>query len=195
MNHNVEKDIDTNILVYALVEGHPATSACEEFIRRVGEKKLLVTTPLTPFGIYYVLWRIYGLCRNKACEQAVLLFDSPIELIHITEEDVCVALRKVVEHSIEANDALLLVSCLQHSISSLASDDTRLLKACQKEGVHTEEPIDTKISQKMEMWEKDKLPEKGAQRMLLRVYNWLLDTDPKVADEFKQATGDMERLP
>ncbi len=191
----LRKMIDANILVYALVEGHPATDACEEFIRRVSEKKLLVTTPLTPFEIYYVLWRIYGLSRNEAFEQAVSLFDSPIEFMRITEEDARMALKKVVEHSIEANDALLLVSCLQHGISSLASDDTRLLKACQEEGVHTEKPIDAKISQKMEMWEKEKLPEKGAQRMLLRIYNWLLDKDPKVAEEFKQATGNMKRLP
>ncbi|MEM3563221.1 MAG: type II toxin-antitoxin system VapC family toxin [Candidatus Jordarchaeaceae archaeon] len=191
----LRKMIDTNILVYALVENHPATATCDDFIRRVSEKKLLMTTPLTPFEIYYVLWRIYGLNRDKAFEQAVSLFDSPIEFTHITEEDAHMALRKVVEHSIEANDALLLISCLKQGASSLATDDTRLLKACQQEGVHTEEPIDTKVSQNMETWEKEKLPEKGVQRMLLRIYNWLLDTNPKVAQEFKQATQGMKRVP
>lgn len=34
----LRKMIDTNILVYALVEGHPATAACDDFIRKVSEK-------------------------------------------------------------------------------------------------------------------------------------------------------------
>ena len=191
----LKKMIDTNILVYALVEGHPATSACEAFIRRVSERKLLVTTPLTAFETYYVLWRVYGLSREKAFEQADSFFDSPLEFIEITEEDARVALRKVMEHSLEANDALLLAACLHRGITSLATDDRRLLRACQEEGVHTEEPVDDKVTREMERWEKEKLPEKGAQRLLHRVYSWLLDVEPKVAKKFKQATGNMKKLP
>mgnify|MGYP000080908097 CR=1 FL=1 len=62
----LRKMIDTNLLVYALMEGYPATAVCDEFLRRVSEKKLLITTPLTPFEIFYVLWRIYGLNRKRA---------------------------------------------------------------------------------------------------------------------------------
>ncbi len=105
------------------------------------------------------------------------------------------ALGKVVEHSIETNDALLLISCLKQGASSLATDDKSLLKACQQEGVHTEEPIDNTVSQNMEMWENEKLPERGVQRMLLRVYNWLLDMNLRVAHEFDRVTNGMKRLP
>lgn len=118
-----------------------------------------------------------------------------MEFTEIRDEDARLSLGKVMEHSIEANDALLLESCLQQGVSSLASDDRRLLKACQEEGVHAEESIDDKVSKEMERWEKERLPEKGAQGMLIRVYNWLLDIEPKVAEKFRQATGGMKRLP
>ena len=133
----MKKLIDANLLIYALIEDHPASSVCEAFIRKENRYRKLYTTMLTPFEVFHVLWRIYGLKREQAMEKALSLFNSPLSFIPITEEVARISLEKIVEYKIDSNDALLLTSSILYDIPSLASDDRKLLKASNEEGIHT----------------------------------------------------------
>jgi len=191
----MKKLIDTNLLIYALIEDHPASSVCEAFIRKENRYRKLYTTVLTPFEVFHVLWRIYGLKREQAMEKALSLFNSPLSFIPITEEVAQISLEKIVEYKIDSNDALLLTSSILYDIPSLASDDRKLLKASNEEGIHTQSPINEKLRRDMNEWEKEKLASKGIPRILQRIYKWLLDIDNEIAEEFKKATNNLKQLP
>nr|MDO8045084.1 type II toxin-antitoxin system VapC family toxin [Candidatus Baldrarchaeota archaeon] len=191
----MKKLIDANLLIYALIEDHPASSVCEAFIRKENRYRKLYTTMLTPFEVFHVLWRIYGLKREQAMEKALSLFNSPLSFIPITEEVARISLEKIVEYKIDSNDALLLTSSILYDIPSLASDDRKLLKASNEEGIHTQSPINEKLRRDMNEWEKEKLASKGIPRILQRIYKWLLDIDNEIAEEFKKATNNLKQLP
>jgi len=191
----MKKLIDANLLIYALIEDHPASSVCEAFIRKENRYRKLYTTVLTPFEVFHVLWRIYGLKREQAMEKALSLFNSPLSFIPITEEVARISLEKIVEYKIDSNDALLLTSSILYDIPSLASDDRKLLKASNEEGIHTQSPINEKLRRDMNEWEKEKLASKGIPRILQRIYKWLLDIDNEIAEEFKKATNNLKQLP
>ena len=59
----MEKLIDANLLIYALIEDHPASSVCEAFIRRENRYRKLYND-VDSVEVFYVLWRIYGLLNN-----------------------------------------------------------------------------------------------------------------------------------
>ncbi|MEX2702790.1 MAG: hypothetical protein Q6368_006980, partial [Candidatus Baldrarchaeota archaeon] len=99
------------------------------------------------------------------------------------------------EYKIDSNDALLLTSSILYDIPSLASDDRKLLKASNEEGIHTQSPINEKLRRDMNEWEKEKLASKGIPRILQRIYKWLLDIDNEIAEEFKKATNNLKQLP
>ena len=191
----MKKLIDANLLIYALIEDHPASSVCEAFIRKENRYRKLYTTVLTPFEVFHVLWKIYGLKREQAMEKALSLFNSPLSFIPITEEVARISLEKIVEYKIDSNDALLLTSSILYDIPSLASDDRKLLKASNEEGIHTQSPINEKLRRDMNEWEKEKLASKGIPRILQRIYKWLLDIDNEIAEEFKKATNNLKQLP
>ena len=59
----MKKLIDANLLIYALIEDHPASSVCEAFIRReIRYRKL--HNDVDSIEVFHVLWRIYGLLNN-----------------------------------------------------------------------------------------------------------------------------------
>lgn len=189
------KIIDTNLLVYALIEDHPAADVCEAFIREEGQHHRLATTPLTPFEVYYVLWKVYGLERREAFEKASTIFETPLDFVSINGVCAQEALRICFGKGVESNDSLLLKASIHYGIPSLASDDRRLLEACREEGVYTQCPINEELRKEMRKWEEEKLPKRGLPRVLSRIHRWLSDANLEVAEKFREATNNMRQLP
>jgi len=189
----LRKALDTNIVAYALLGDHPAAEACDSLLR-TGRYEFHAT-PLTPFEVYYVLRRVYNIGKEGASSKALALFDSPLTFTHIGPEDAGKALRKCVDYEVEANDGLQLQLCLRTEIPSLASDDQRLLHACEGEGIQPQSPIGEEHRRRMRLWEEEKLPPSGLPRLLKRVHGWLAEVNPKAAKQFLEATGGLRRLP
>jgi len=59
----MEKLIDSNLLIYTLIEDHPASSVCEAFIGRKNRYRKLYND-VDSVEVFHVLWRIYGLLNN-----------------------------------------------------------------------------------------------------------------------------------
>jgi len=190
-----QKVVDTNLLSCALLEDHPASKACENFIKSESKRRRLLTTPITPFEVYYVLWKVYGLEQREAFEKASLLFEAPLDFTIIDETHSREALKKCVQYGIEANDGLLLYACLHHGIPSLASDDQKLLEASQREGIYTQCPVNKNLREKMSIWEKEMLAERGLPRILYRIYHWLLGINRETAEKLREATSNLRQLP
>jgi predicted nucleic acid-binding protein len=156
--------IDTNVLVYALIDNHPASSVCETFIREQQDRHTFYTTTITPFEIFHILWKTYGLEVLQVLEKVVAAVNSPLSFIQISERIMRIAFKKRIEYKLDTNDALLLAVALVQDIPSIVSDDRNLLKACEQEGLIGVSPLDESVREKIVQWEKENLPEKGISR-------------------------------
>jgi len=189
----LRKALDTNIIVYALLEEHPAGEACDRLLR--SGRYDFYTSPLTPFEVYFILRRVYNVGRQEASSKALSLFDSPLGFTEVGREDARRALERCVARDVDANDALLIQLCLRSEIPSLASDDQRLLKACEEEGIQPQSPIGEEHRRRMQLWEQEKLPPSGLPRLLRRIHGWLGNVNPEAAELFLEATGGLRHLP
>lgn len=189
----LKKALDTNILVYALLENHPASAVCDGFIK--SGKYDFYATPLTPFEVYFVLRRVYNITKDKAASTVLALFDSPLRFTEIGAEDARIAMKRCIRHGLDSNDSLLIQACLRSGIPSLASDDRGLCKVSEAEGIQTQSPIEEKHRKSMQHWEEENLPPSGLPRFLKRVHDWLETVNPESAGQFLEATGKLRHLP
>ncbi len=189
----LRKALDTNIIVYSLLEDHPAAAACDSLLR--SGRYDFYTTPLTPFEVYYNLRRVYGVRGMEASSKALSLFDSPLRFAEMGSKEFRAALERCIAHGIDANDGLLIQMCLHLQIPSIASDDQRLLKTCEGEGIQPQSPVGEEQRRMMRRWEEEKLPPSGLPRLLKRIHSWLRGVNPDVADKFLEATGEFRHLP
>lgn len=117
-----------------------------------------------------MLRRVYGVDSERASGKALSLLEAPINFVAAEQKDITSALNRCVLQDLDANDSLLLQACLNLDIPSLASDDRRLLKACEAEGVNSQSPVAEEHRESMRRWEAEKLLPSGLPRLLGRVY-------------------------
>ncbi|MHA1734553.1 MAG: type II toxin-antitoxin system VapC family toxin [Promethearchaeota archaeon] len=70
--------MDSNILVYALLENHPAHLDCVDYLTRLEDDEFLSTTE-TLYEIYRVLTVFYGLTPGVVVEKIQQLLHSRIQ--------------------------------------------------------------------------------------------------------------------
>lgn len=188
-----KKGLDANIIVYSLLDDHPASELCDAYMKDSRHK--FYTTSLTPFEVYFALHRVYGIPRPDAASKALSLLDAPLTIVDVRSSYLHPAIARCANEGLEANDSLLIEMCLSSDIPSLASDDRRLLKACEEQGIHAECPIGEDERQRMREWENTKLAQAGARRLLTRVYTWMQERNPQLAESFLEASGNLRHLP
>jgi len=189
----LRKAIDANIIVYSLLEDHPAAQVCDSLLR--GDRYDFYTTPLTPFEVYYALRNVYGIEREKASKKALSLFESPLKFSVMSPEHAKAALERCIVHGLDSNDSLLIELCLSSQIPSLASDDRRLLKTCGEMGIQPQSPVSEDQRLMMRLWEDEKLPKSGLLRLLKRIHGWLNDINPETAEKFFEDSDGLHHIP
>jgi predicted nucleic acid-binding protein len=185
------KATDSNLLVYASLDDHPASKACEAFI---GSESTWLTSVVNLLELHSVLRGAYGLLD----EQADIKFHDFYEalfVVDVTPDLAQSALPLRRSYRIDLHDAILLESCRRHGISVLATDDSRLAAACSALGLGVENPIDAALRSEMADWESSNLPAKGLRRILWRVHRWLEPEDAQIAATFHAVTKALSRLP
>jgi predicted nucleic acid-binding protein len=193
VSQKIERGLDAVIIIYSLLDNHPASGLCEDFIK---DKTGWFTTPFTLFEAKSILTKVYGIDNVLVSQKLEQFARGPI---HIFEVDFNITLNSMKMADmlyIDLTDAVLLQTALKHNASSLATDDKKLIQACESLGIKVETPIDDLIRQQMITWEQDNLPEKGLSRILFHIRNWLLKKDyGQIADDFWEQTSKGNHLP
>lgn len=190
--HQVECGLDAMILVYSLLENHPASAVCEQFIRsRTG----WLTTALTLLEAKSILTKVYAVEPSQVSQKLAQFAAGAIFVVPIDLSTVLVAMNLADTFGIDLTDAVLLYQTQAHGASRLATDDTLLARACQQVGILPETPIDAPLREKMAQWEQMHLPAKGLPRILRQVHNWLNQAHPEAAQEFWARTSGGAHLP
>ena len=184
------KAIDSNLLVYASLANHPATTACEQYI---SGDPAWVTNIVNLVELHRVLIAVYGVSQTDADAKFTDLRNALV-VEELTPSLATAALPLRHSFRIDFNDAVLLESCHRRSVTVLATDDSQLAVACAAMGISTENPVTASLRAAMTHWESQNLPAKGLPRVLLRVHRWIEERDPALAGVFHSATQALSRL-
>lgn len=182
--------IDTPILVYLAIDGHPARNQVQAELR-TGDWGSSV---LVLFEMFQVLTREYAVSRGAARAEVDLLARSPISWAGLHAQQAVEVVAIAEKEGLASTDAILL-HLAEKDRGVLVTQDSRLLGAAQRRGVAARNPINRDLAAKIAAWESANLPEKGLTRLLGPVLKWLRAQDPAMAERFREATGNLSRLP
>lgn len=182
--------VDTPLLVFSQVAGHPAESVVERELRR-GEWG---STVLVLMELYHVFVREYGESPTAAVQAVDGLRQSPIYWASIDANQAAEAIAVRARTGVDSADALLLVQA-RDDRGVVVTSDHRLLRAAQAEGVAVRNPISPALATDIDRWEDLHLSRKGLPRLLRPVERWIRARDEALAAEFKEATANFSVLP
>jgi predicted nucleic acid-binding protein len=188
----LERGLDTMILVYSLLPGHPAALPCEQFLRSHAG---WFTSPLVFIEARHILATTYSVNAGSVATKLVQFAAGPVVLLDLDPLAVASAFQLADTHGLDLTDAVLLHHAQLHGAPFLATEDQRLGQACRKLGVTPESPLDAALRQQVAAWEATNLPAKGLPRILRRVRDWLGQAHPQAAQDFWSQTGGGNHLP
>jgi predicted nucleic acid-binding protein len=183
----VERGLDTMLLVYSLLQGHPAAGACQQFLSSYAG---WFTSPLVLFEAKNILTKVYSVDATDATKKLVQLVAGPILLVDLEATDAGPAMQIADTHGLDLTDALLLLLARQLGARYLATEDQRLAQVCATSGITPLSPLDAGLRQQAAAWEAIHVAPKGLSRVLRRVHQWLSQRHPSAAQDFwSQSTG------
>ena len=188
----IERGLEAMIIVYSLLQDHPASSDCEQFIR---SHTGWLTTTFTLFEAKAILTKVYGVSTTLASQKLTQFVAGPIIVTTVDSEAALDAMDMADTLRIDLTDAVLLQAAQAQGATHLVTDDVKLAHACQQIGINPETPIDAALRQRMAVWEAANLPMKGLPRLLRQIHQWLNSTHPAAAQDFWSQTGGGSHLP
>jgi predicted nucleic acid-binding protein len=182
----LERGLDTMILVYSLLQGHPAALPCEQFLR---SQSGWFTSPLVLVEAKNILTKVYSVTGGTATAKLLQFAAGPAVLLDLDPATVTAALQLADTHALDLTDAVLLHLAHRHGAGYLATEDQRLAQACLGLGITPVSPLDAALRQQVAAWEASNLASKGLARVLRRIHQWLSQTHPQAALDFWSHTG------
>lgn len=186
------RGLDAMLIVYSLLENHPASAVCESFIR---EHTPWLTTTLTLLEVKSILTKVYVVEGPLASQQLSLFSAGPIEIIEVDLPTTLAAMQIADTLEVDLTDAVLIEASRARGANVLATDDRKLMQACHQFDLMAETPIDDSLRQQMANWEAKNLPQKGLPRILRQIHRWLYENHREAAANFWSQTGGGSHLP
>src|SRR5438045_64765 len=103
-NPPLERGLDTMLIVYSLLQGHPASIPCEQFIR--GSTGWF-TSAVALFEAKGVLTKIYGVQPALASQKLNQFAAGPIVVLDVDRPTALAALALADTHGLDLADAVL----------------------------------------------------------------------------------------
>ena len=188
----LERGLDTMLLVYSLLQGHPAAAPCQQFLATFSG---WFTSPPVLFEARNILTKVYSVNPGDATKKLLQFAAGPVLLLPFDAGLAAPAIQLADTHGLDLTDALLLQLALQSGASYLATEDQRLAQACVISGITPLSPFDAGLRQQMAAWEATHLAPKGLSRVLRRVHQWLAQHHPHAAQHFWSQTSGGSHLP
>jgi len=180
------------LIAYSLLEDHPTSAVCESFIR---EHASWHTTTLTLLEATSILTKVYGVGFNLASQQLSQFSAGPIEIIEVDLPITLTSMQIADALEIDITDAVLLQATRARGANILATDDRKLIQACDQVDIVVVNPIDVSLRRQMASWESENLPQKGLPRILRQIHHWLRQNHQQAAEDFWSRTGGGSHLP
>ncbi|MBI3972786.1 MAG: hypothetical protein HY332_16035 [Chloroflexi bacterium] len=182
--------MDTPLLVYQAITNHPAKPIVEDELRH----GVWGSTVFVLSECFQILSGQYALTPEDAEAAVDRLARSPLHWAAADLAQVTTAVRQRSRHRLQTADAVLLLLA-QDDRGVLVSQDRRLLRVAQAEGIAVRNPISPALASDIARWETQHLPDKGLPRVLAAVERWLRREDAQAANRFFEATAQLTTLP
>jgi predicted nucleic acid-binding protein len=190
-NPPLERGLDTMVLVYSLLQGHPALNACEQHLRAHSG---WFTSPWVLFEAKGVLTRVYGEDPTLTTQKLAQVAAGPVALADLDPADIITVFALADSCGLDLTDAVLLHLTHSDKAGYLATDDQRLASVCSQFGITAVSPLDAAVRQAVGVWEAAHVPTKGLPRVLRRVHQWLCQTHLQAAQDLWSQTGGASHL-
>ena len=174
-----ERGLDTMILVFSLLQGHPANLPCEQLLR---SEPAWFTSPLVLVEAKNILTKAYSVDTGTATGK-------------LLQFAVAAALQFADTQGLGLTDAVLLYHAQQQKATVIATEDQGLARACTQLGIKPVSPLNAVLRQQVAAWEAANLAPKGMPRILRRVHDWLSQAHPQASTDFWSKTSGGNRLP
>lgn len=184
--------LDTMLVVYCVLDGHPARPACQQFLR---SHPAWFTTPLVLFEAKAILTKVYAVDAVAATKKLAHYSTIPVAVVDLDAATVLAAFQLADAHGLSTADAVLLKLAISNGAAHIATDDHQLAQACTQFGINAVSPLDTPLRKTVAAWEAAYIPPKGLARVLRRVYQWLNQSHAQAAQDFWSQTGGGSHLP
>ena len=102
-DQSTPRGLDAMLIVYSLLDGHPASAACESFIR---DHTSWFTTTLTLLEAKAILSKVYAIDANLASQQLSQFSTGPIEIIEVNLPIILEAMKIADTLKIDITDAV-----------------------------------------------------------------------------------------
>jgi predicted nucleic acid-binding protein len=175
-----------------MLQGHPAATACEQFLR--GQSGWL-TSPLVLFEAKGILTKVYGVAPGDATRKLAQFTAMPVVLLDLDAAGTTAVLHLADTHGLDLTDAALLHLTQRQGARYLATEDQRLAQACGQFGITPVSPLNGILRHQVASWEAAHVVTKGLPRVLGRVHQWLSRSHPQAAQDFWSQTGGGSHLP
>ena len=187
-----ERGLDTAVLVYSLLQGHPAAQPCDQFLLAHSG---WFTSPLVLLEARHILTRVYAVTAADATAKLTQVAAGPLVLLDLDARGTVSALQLADTHGLDLTDGVLLHLAQRHGATYLATDDQRLAQVCNQLGITPQSPIDAALRKQITAWEAAHVTPKGLTRILRRVHDWLSQGHPQAAADFWSLTAGGSHLP
>lgn len=184
--------LDTPLLVYSLLQNHPASSVCSQYIQSQGS---WTTSTLVLLESRAILTKVYDVANSQVTQKLAQLSALPIRVLRLDEAAALDAMQCADHLGLDLTDAVLLRLAQSATVSLLATEDQGLTQVCSRIGITTQSPIDSVLRNQIAAWEATNLPLSGLPRVLRRIHDWLLPLNPQTAQDFWSHTGGGSHLP
>jgi predicted nucleic acid-binding protein len=191
----VKKIIDSNIIIYSLLQNHPANGDCVKFLEDHDAPNVLYSLVDCIYETFRILKNVYRIDSNAIVQRLEKLINTNIVFLSLNLQDSFKALEIQTKNSIQITDARLFLLASTQQIPMIVTDDIRFQMFNRSQRLLTESPITQDTRNKMAEWEKKNLPEAGLPRILARIHAYLNGRDPKAADLFERDTLHFSKLP
>jgi predicted nucleic acid-binding protein len=180
------------LLVYSLLQGHPAALPCEQFLRAHSD---WFTSPAVLFEAKNIVTKVYSVQPGLATQKLLQFAAGPVALLDLDPAAATSALQLADTYGLDLTDAVLLHLTRLCGASTIATEDQQLARACAQLGITPQSPLDAGLRQQVAAWEAANLAPKGLARVLRRVCTWLQPTHPQAAQDLWSQTGGGSHLP
>lgn len=186
------RGLDAMLIVYSILDDHPASTVCEAFIR---ERTSWLTTTLALLEVKAILTKVYAVDVDLVSQRLSQFSAGPIEIIEVDLSITLAAMQIADTLEIDITDAVLVQAIRTYNANILATDDQKLMQVCHQVDIAVENPIDIQLRRQIANWEAKNLPQKGLPRILRRIHQWLEQNHQQVAKDFWSQTGGGSHLP
>lgn len=184
--------LDTMLVVYCVVDGHPAGATCEQFIK--GQSGWF-TSPLVLIEAKTILTKVYSVDPAAATKKLEQFSTVPVAFADLDATSVLAAFQLADAHRLDMTDAVRLQLAISNGASNIATADQHFAAVCAQLGINATSPLDAAMRKMVAAWEAAHVQPKGLPRVLWRIHQWLSQSHPQAAQDFWSQSGGGSHMP